>query len=478
MGSEGQGDGEMQRTAVINVVGLSKHLIGEHTPRLSAWLESGAKYTSVSPVLPAVTTTAQSTYLTGQWPSSHGIVANGWYSRADCEVKFWKQSNALVQGDKIWDHARRQRRDFTVANSFWWYNMYSSADYAVTPRPMYPADGRKLPDIYARPAGLRQELQAKLGQFPLFNFWGPRTSRAASDWIAACARELEERFKPTLHLVYIPHLDYCLMRDGADPGKVVNDLGEVDDIVMDLVEHLEECGVRCMVLSEYGISAVSRPVHINRALRSAGFISVREELGRELMDAGTCRAFAVADHQLAHVYINDRSAHGDVAALLRGLDGVAEVLDEDGKRKNHIDHERAGDLVVVAEPDAWFTYYYWVDDARAPDFARCVDIHRKPGFDPVELFIDPNLSFPTLWAGYKLARKALGFRYLLDVIPLDATLVQGSHGHLNKNPDRGPLLITKHTEALDDQDKLEPTQVMNVILRTLNLHPVETSKAS
>lgn len=467
----------MERTVVINVVGLSKNLIGEHTPRLSAWVDDDATtYAPVKPVLPAVTTTVQSTYLTGKWPAEHGIVANGWYSREDCEVKFWKQSNKLVQGDKVWDHARRQNDNFTIANSFWWYNMYSSADYSVTPRPMYPADGRKLPDVYAHPPGLRDELQEKLGQFPLFNFWGPRTSRAASDWIAECAKELEERYQPSLHLVYIPHLDYCLMRTSVAAGDVAADLGEVDDIVMDLVDFFEAKSVRPIIVSEYGMSAVHRPVHINRALRKAGFISVRTELNRELLDAGSCRAFAVADHQLAHVYINDPSVSKDVLALLRNLDGVDRVLDRRAQREEHIDHERSGDLVVVSEPDAWFTYYYWEDDARAPDFARCVDIHRKPGFDPVELFIDPVLKFPTMYAGYKLLRKSLGFRYLLDVIPLDASLVQGSHGHCTKDPDRGALLLTKNPEHLEEylqNGQLEPVDVLNVILRHLHMKPVE-----
>ncbi len=461
---------------MINVVGLSRHLIGEKTPRLAAWLEDGTTYVPIKPVLPAVTTTAQSTYLTGKWPTDHGIVANGWYSREDAEVKFWKQSNHLVQGDKIWDYARRQDSSFTVANSFWWYNMYSSADYSVTPRPMYPADGVKLPDVYAHPAGLRQELQEKLGQFPLFSFWGPKTNRAASDWIAECAKELETRYKPTLHLVYIPHLDYCLMRTGVQPDEVATDLKEVDDIVMDLVEFFESNGVKPVILSEYGMSKVTRPVYINRALRNAGMISVRLELGRELLDAGACRAFAVADHQIAHVYLNDPSTKADVMALLRNLDGVDLVLDDEGKKDHHIDHARAGDIVCVAEPDSWFVYYFWNDDAVAPDYARCVDIHRKPGFDPVELFVDPEIYFPTLKAVYKLARKKLGFRYLIDLIPLDATLVQGSHGHLTKEADRGALLLTKYPEALGDVEKsLEPVDILNVMLRHLNLKPVDNS---
>ena len=162
----------MRRTVVINAVGLTPDLLGPHTPRLSAFVAAG-KLATVTPTIPAVTCAAQSTYLTGVWPNEHGIVANGWYFADECEIKFWRQSNKLVQHRKVWEVARELDPSFTCANLFWWYNMYSSADYTVTPRPMYPADGRKLPDVYTQPADLRPALQKRFGQFPLFNFWGP-----------------------------------------------------------------------------------------------------------------------------------------------------------------------------------------------------------------------------------------------------------------------------------------------------------------
>ncbi len=389
----------MERTVVIDVVGLSKSLIGTYTPRIQAWLDGGAQYVPVKPVLPAVTTTAQTTYITGKYPSEHGIVGNGWYYRDDSEIHFWKQSNKLVQAPKVWDIAKQQEPSFTCAKTFWWYNMYSTADYSVTPRPMYPADGRKIPDVYAHPAGLRKTLQDKLGQFPLFKFWGPKTSRASSDWIAESAKHMEEAYAPTLQLVYIPHLDYCLMKTGTTPDAVATDLQEVDEIVGGLIEYFESRNVRVMLLSEYGMSPVNRAVHINQALRKAGMIAVREELGLELLDAGACKAFAVTDHQIAHVYVNDMSVYDEVMELVKSLDGVALVLDDEGKKEHHINHSRAGDIVAVSEPDAWFQYYYWLDDDVAPDFARCVAIHHKPGFDPVELFVDPAITFPMAKVG-------------------------------------------------------------------------------
>ncbi|MEB3212071.1 MAG: nucleotide pyrophosphatase/phosphodiesterase family protein [Leptolyngbyaceae bacterium] len=439
----------MKKTVVINVVGLSSRLIGEHTPRLKRWMTEG-QLATIRPVLPAVTCTAQSTYLTGQWPSQTGIVANGWYFRDDCEVKFWRQSNPLVQAPKIWDVARQIDPAFTCANMFWWYNMYSTVDYSVTPRPMYPADGRKLPDVYSHPAELRTQLQSKLGQFPLFKFWGPATSIESSAWIAESAKYVEQQVSPTLTLIYLPHLDYCLQKIGCQPDQISADLNEIDALCGDLIDFYEAKGAQVIVLSEYGITPVSKPVHINRILREAGLLKVREELGLELLDAGASQAFAVADHQLAHVYVNDPSVRSTVQEVLEKTDGIEMVLDETGKADYHINHSRAGELVAVAQPDAWFTYYYWLDEQRAPDFARTVDIHRKPGYDPVELFIDPTIRAPKVKIGLKLLQKKLGFRYLMDVIPLDATLVKGSHGHLTQNPGDCPVFITRQSHLLPD----------------------------
>lgn len=458
-----------QRTVVINVVGLSAHLLGEHTPRLCAWRDQGAAIGSIGPVLPAVTTTAQTTYVTGKYPSEHGIVGNGWYFRDEAEVHFWKQSNKLVQAPKVWDIAKQIDPNFTCAKLFWWYNMYSTTDYSITPRPMYPSDGRKIPDVYSNPANLRTDLQNELGDFPLFKFWGPMTSIASSEWIANSAKRIEQLYSPSLSLVYLPHLDYCLQKVGPYPDKIATDLNEIDQVVGDLIEFYEEHGVRVMIVSEYGIGSATKPIHLNRLFRANGLIDVRKELGLELLDCGACKAFAVADHQIAHIYINDTTCYGKVLEILRNVPEIDLVLEQDGKQVHHIDHERAGDIVCVAKPDAWFTYYYWEDDDVAPDFARTVNIHRKPGYDPVEMFLDPEISFPMMKAGFRLMQKNLGFRYLMDLTPLDATLVQGSHGCLTKDPARGAILMTKQTEFLPEDKHIEPTQVFDLILQHLGL---------
>lgn len=439
---------EVTPTLVLNVVGLTPGLL-QHAPKLQALAQNGAMR-ALTTVLPAVTTTVQSTMLTGVLPRDHGIVANGWYFRDLSEIWLWRQSNRLVAGEKVWEAAKRRDATFTCAKLFWWYNMYAKVDYAVTPRPMYLADGRKLPDIHTHPAELRDELQGALGEFPLFRFWGPGADIESSRWIAQSALHVLERKQPTLTLVYLPHLDYDLQRFGPNHPGIPAQVAAVDALCEPLIAKARQIGAHVVVVSEYGITEVSRPVHINRALREAGWLKVRLERGLEQLDAGASDAFAVADHQLAHVYVARPELLPEVAACLAALPGVEAVLDDAGKRAAGLDHARSGELVAVAKADSWFTYYHFLDDARAPDFARTVEIHRKPGYDPAELLFDRKIAFPKLAVATRLARKLLGMRYLMDVIGLDATVVRGSHGRPTDRPEDGPLFITTAPELLAD----------------------------
>lgn len=445
----------MNRTVVIDVVGLSTSVIGEHMPFLSSYVKR-KNLSRIKPLLPAVTTSVQSTYLTGKWPAETGIVGNGWYDRIDCEIKFWKQSNKLVSGEKIWESAKRENPSFTCSKMFWWYNMYSSADYAVTPRPNYLADGRKMPDCYSHPAGLRDVLQEKLGQFPLFQFWGPGANIKSTQWIADASMITDDLYEPTLTLIYLPHLDYCLQKFGPDFTKISKDLTEIDQVIEKLVEFYENKSVKIILLSEYGIAPVKYPIHLNRLFREHGLLGIREERGLELLDPGASKAFVVADHQIAHVYINDPSVRDEVVSLLKDVKGIELILDKNQQKEYHIDHERSGDLVLMSDEDSWFTYYFWFDDDKAPDYARCVDIHKKPGYDPVEMFMSSKLR-----AGYKLLKKKAGFRYVMDVIPLDASLIKGSHGRIGVLPEYQPVLISDYQQA---GDALLPTEVFDVIM--------------
>lgn len=430
---------------VLNVVGLTRDLLSRFHLRaknISALGNEGSSCFLRVPT-PAVTCTVQSTILTGLMPREHGIVANGWYFRDLAEVHFWKQSNALVQGEKIWQAAKKRDKTFTSAQLFWWFNMHSGNDVAVTPRPAHRPDGSLISLTYTDPPELAAQLDAELGRFPLFKFWGPDAGIGSSEWIDKCSRIVMRRFSPTLTLVYLPHLDYNLQRLGPNDPRIGDDLEAVDKIVGRLADEARSKGAEVVVLSEYGISQVSGAVDVNRILRRAGYLSVQQQAGRELLDCGASRAFAVSDHQIAHVYIKESADVQPVQALLRKTSGIERVLDGAGIRELGLDHSRSGELVAISSADRWFTYYYWEDDTKAPPWAHEVDIHNKPGYDPVELFLDPKarLIVPRILS--RLAMRKLGFRVtVMDFIPFDSTLVKGSHGRAADRQETGPLLIT------------------------------------
>ena len=399
----------MAKVLVLDVVGLTPALL-KHAPRLSA-LGPPAPLT---PPLPAVTCTSQATMLTGLSPEEHGIVGNGWYFRDLNEVLFWRQSNRLVQGRKVWEEFRGR-----TANLFWWFNMATTAAISVTPRPAYFADGRKLQDVYSDPPQLGRDLQRRHGPFPLFRFWGPLAGIESTRWIASAAIDVLREHDPDLTLVYLPHLDYDLQRKG--PLGIEAQVRAVDAEAARILDAAPRH--KALVVSEYGITPVRGALHPNRVLRAAGLLEVIDNPVGELLDPARSRAFAVCDHQVAHVYTTD------AAAARRALEGLGEFAE--------IRHPRAGELVLVAPRDRWFAYPYWTDDAKAPDFARTVDIHRKPGYDPCELFCAKSRAA----IAWTLFRKKLGFRALLETTPLDASIVKGSHGRLPDDPAEGPLMI-------------------------------------
>ncbi len=454
-----------RRLMVINVVGLTSQMIGENTPNISRLLKTGFSR-PLQTIFPAVTCSVQATLLTGLLPSQHGIVANGWYFRDLAEVMFWKQSNHLISGERIYQSARLRNPEHTTAKMFWWYNMYADVNWSVTPRPSYPSDGRKIPDIYSAPAEFRDQLQQKLGKFPLFNFWGPTADIRSSAWIADASVDVFKSCQPSLMLVYLPHLDYNLQRWGPNDPRISEDIRLVDHEAGKLIAAAEAADADIVVLSEYGITEVHRPIHLNRILRDAGLLVVRRESsGWETLDFGASRAFAVADHQAAHIYIKDPADTARVRQMLERIEGVEKVLDRDSQRLTGIAHERSGELICISQPDAWFTYYFWLDDNLAPDYARTVDIHRKPGYDPVELLVDPRIRFPKVRVARRLARKMLGFRYYMDLIGLDASIVKGSHGRVpdaNRIEEDGPVLVCSSKRV--ERDELHATDVRNLLL--------------
>lgn len=451
---------------ILNVVGLTYDMLGPNTPHLKRLADEGFAR-PMGTVLPAVTCTAQSSILTGTMPSQHGAVANGWYFRDQAEVWLWRQSNHLVKGERIYDAARQRDPKYTTAKMFWWYNMYAGVDYSMTPRPSYPADGRKIMDSYSHPPELRDQLQSRYGVFPLFKFWGPTANIESSRWIADASVAMLKQYKPSLTLVYLPHLDYNLQRLGPNDPRVVQDIRDVDAEAGKLINVAKEQGMEIIALSEYAITEVSQPVHINRILREHGYLTVRQEpLGWEILDCGASRAFAVADHQFTHVYVRRPEDIQPVKALLSRSAGIENVLDSNEQKAFGIDHERSGELVAISAPEAWFTYYFWLDDNLAPDYARTVDIHRKPGYDPVELFVDPKLKLPKLRVAQRLAQKMLGFRYYMDVIGLDASIVKGSHGRLptpGREMQEAPVFISSNRSI--ERDQIPMTAVKEMALK-------------
>ena len=438
----------------IDVVGLTPRLL-EHAPTHKALAARGYSR-PIAGVVPAVTCTAQATALTGLPPSGHGIVGNGWFHRDTGEVRFWLQSNALVAGPPVYAEARARaqaaRKPFSCAHVFWWFAQGAAVDACVTPKPWYGADGSKAFGIHGRPAAFVAALERDLGPFPFAAFWGPRAGRASTEWIAAAAAKTIRERRPAFTLVYLPHLDYDLQRFGPDAPGVPALVGEVDRAAATVIEAARETGAEVVAFSEYGIAPVTRAEPLNRALREAGLLAVRDGPYGEALDAFESRAIAVCDHQVAHVHAADPSDLALAREVLAALPGVDRLLAGAERAEIGLDHPRAGDLVALAKRDAWFSYPYWLDDRRAPDFARTVDIHRKPGYDPLELFVDPRIRFPALRVARRLLRKKLGFRYLMDVVPLDPSepsLVRGSHGLPAGDERDGPVLVADDPGAAD-----------------------------
>ncbi len=460
----------MSKVLLLDIVGLTPRALAS-MPRLSAIGRVGGQM-GLDTILPAVTCSVQSTMLTGLAPREHGIVGNGWYFRGLGDPLLWRQHNKLVAGEKVWDTARRARPGLTVANLGWWFAMGATTDVTVTPRPIYHADGRKSPDAYVRPAVLHDQLVGALGEFPLFQYWGPTATIRSSAWLAEATRGLVTgRWGPSpdLAMAYLPHLDYDLQRFGPNAPEADRAARELDDAIAPLLTDAVDRGYSVLAVSEYGIEEASRPVDINRALRREGLLEVYVQDGREQLDPWTSRAFAVADHQVAHVYVPDAGDLPRVRSLLQGLDGVDDVLDREAQARYGLDHERAGELVVVAEPGAWFTYYFWLDDARAPEYARGVDIHRKPGYDPAELFFDPADRLAKAKAGANLVKKKLGLRYAMSTVPLDPTCVRGTHGRLPSSRADAPMIISSDPALLPDVESLPAAGVRDLVLRGLRV---------
>jgi predicted AlkP superfamily pyrophosphatase or phosphodiesterase len=458
----------MQPIVLINAVGLTPRLL-EHAPRLKAIATSGW-VADMPEVLPAVTCTAQASILTGELPNTHGVVANGWLFRDTNEVRFWQQSNRLIQAEPLYATARQRAKErgkeFKSAKLFWWFNQGAAVDISVTPKPHYGVDGNKAFGITGDPQSLSEQLERELGAFPFPFFWGPMAGLKSTAWIAKAAAYTLKHHKPTLTLAYLPHLDYDPQRFGPKGTDMPKCVKELDDACEPLLAEANALGAKVWVVSEYGHCDVTRPVYPNRVLRNAGLLEVRKGPFGEQLDLYGSRAFAVVDHQLAHVYVRNAEDVPRVRDVLAPIPGVAKALQGEERASIHLHHHRSGEVILLSEPDAWFAYPFWLDDARAPDYARAVAIHNKPGFDPCELFFDPRLRMPKLHSARRLIQKKLGFRTIFDVVPLDAAIVRGSHGLVASDPRDRPVLIGHGPRP---GDSVPMTRVRDLLLAALGL---------
>ncbi|MDQ3718224.1 MAG: alkaline phosphatase family protein [Thermoproteota archaeon] len=397
----------MNYSILLDVVGLEeKHLDSGLLPNVAKIAENG-EVAKLEPTFPAVTSTVQASILSGKYPSEHGIISNGLYDRSTYNVSFWEQSSSLVQSQRIWDTVRKSNTNKTAV-LFWQNTMHANSDIVVTPRPIH-LDDKMVMWCYSKPVGYYEKLKDKFGEFNLATYWGPLASTKSSEWIVNAAEYTLESERPNFLFVYIPHVDYSAQRFGKGTAQVRDDLKKADELVGRIVQKTIDLGIReetqFIILSEYAFNDVTDAVPINLVLRDADLLSVRNIQEKEYLDLEYSKAFAMVDHQVAHIYIK-KGYERETRNVLENISGVDTILDSTDKKELAINHERSGELIAISSRDRWFSYYWWHDEHMAPDFARKVDIHRKPGYDPVELFFDPNTKS----------------------IPLDPTLVKASHG--------------------------------------------------
>jgi hypothetical protein len=400
-------------------------LRGEDLSRMPTLAALAAKGASVplDPGFPAVTCPVQATLTTGTTPAAHGIVANGLVDRRSHHLEMWISPDNVHRAPRIWDQLKAARPDLRTAAWFLLQSKHATADLVCLPAPKHNADGTETMWCHTNPEPLYATLRETLGEFPLHKFWGPIAGIESSRWIARSFIEAARPAPPHFAVVYLPHLDYAAQRTGPDSPPALAACGELDAEIATLIDDYRQiigaAELIVLVAGEYRIRPVTHTLFLNRVLREAGLLAVTETPAGELLDLAASPAWALADHQIGHIYLQDpgdQSLVERVAGLFRNRAGVARVLTGDDLVATGLaaaavqdQDSRCGDVVIESTPDSWQAYHYWLDDAKAPGFARTIDIHRKPCYDPLELYVD-RAKLPAV------------------SIPLDTTLVKGSHG--------------------------------------------------
>ncbi len=440
----------MNRVILLSIPGLRAGDLA-NMPALAAVMAQGERATLI-PSCPAVTWPVQSNMLTGKLPAQHGVVANGFYWRDRREVEMWTASNDKIAAPQIWDLLHQHDRALTSAV---WFPMLSKgcgADYICMPAPVHNPDGSESLWCYTKPPEFYGELRDRFGHFPLQHFWGPLANIKSTTWIADSAVFAAQRFQPRFSYLYLPHLDYAAQKSGPDSPAALAAVGELDGVIQRLSAGLGEAfagdEVLWLAAGEYAIVPVAHVAYPNRMLRAAELLHVREESDGEHLDLERSSAWALVDHQISHIFVQDRdqAAIRRVVDVFRNQNGIAEVLAGNALDKYALGHERSGDVVLISAADSWQAYYWWREDSRAPAYARTVDIHRKPGYDPVELFFD----------------------FATKSIPLDASLVKGSHGAPAVSPAQRTVLMSSRP-VLAGRSVLQDIDVCGLVLKEFGI---------
>jgi len=441
----------MKQNAVLLSIPALRSSDLSSMPRLAALADGAGFQKPLAPSFPCVTCPVQANLTTGRGPEEHGIIANGFFWRETGKVEMWTAWNEVFQTPQIWDRLHEHSDELTSAVWFPLHSKGATADYICTPAPIHNPDGSESLWCYTKPTELYGEFRDELGHFPLMNFWGPMSSIKSTDWIVDSAVIAAKKFRPRFTYIYLPHLDYAAQKFGPDSPEALAAVEQLDQTVGRLIDGFTEAGledVLWLAASEYVITEVEGVVYPNRILREAGYLALENKEGREYLQPGDSRAWALVDHQFAHVFVKSEDDIAAVSELFRGQPGISEVLVGPERSKVGLDHPRSGEIVLISDPDKWLAYYWWLDDARAPEFATTVDIHRKPGYDPVELFINmPEKN-----------------------TPLDASLVRGTHGYPADSPERyGVLIGSDSSVLLNDNDELKDTDVAGMVYRNFGI---------
>ncbi|HEX5904861.1 MAG TPA: nucleotide pyrophosphatase/phosphodiesterase family protein [Candidatus Nitrosocosmicus sp.] len=418
---------------ILDIVGLDVSHLDSRSPSCPNILDLIAKdgdFGLMTPVFPAVTCTVQSSITTGKYPQEHGIISNGMFDKENLQTLFWEQSTNLVQSQKAWDVIKEQNSKLKTAMLFWQNSLYTNNDIVISPRPIHLETGQMDLWCYSKPVNYYETIMDKLGEFNLMNYWGPFASIKSTEWIAKSVQYTIENEKPNLLYAYFPQLDYSAQKYGKSSVQVQDDLRKVDNCIGSIIESTKKSGIfdqtQFLLLSEYSFNDVNGAIPINRILRDKELLKVRTIKNKEYIDYEYSDAFAMVDHQVAHIYLNKfgKSKINVIKKILEEVSGIEKICDDVEKSNLHINHNRSGDLIAIADRDKWFSYYWWYEEEtttnnlsgkesenpiqtdKAPTFTKTVDIHRKPGYDPLDLYIDSQ-------------RKS---------ISTDVSLIKGSHG--------------------------------------------------